>query len=77
MNQAIKRHLKSNQMRVVIVTKDGAALKEAIVSGKPTPISYNSPKPDDIIAEDKVIEKYSIPTKPEWVTVVPADSVFK
>ena len=76
-NQAIKRHLKSNQMRVVIVTKDGAALKEAIVSGKPSPISYNSPKPEEIIAEDKVIEKYSIPTKPEWVTVVPADSVFK
>lgn len=75
-NEAIKRHLKSNQMRVVMVTKDADALKEAIVSGKPSPITYNSPKPDDIIAEDKIIEKYSIPTKSEWVSVVPVDSVF-
>ena len=62
-NAAIKKHLKSNQMRVVIVTKDAEALKEAIVSEKPSPMSYNSPKPEEIIAEDKIIEKYPIPTK--------------
>jgi zinc protease len=76
-NLAIKRHLKSNQMRVVMVTKDGDALKEAIISGKPSPISYNSPKPDEIMAEDKIIEKYSIPTKPEWVNVNPVANIFK
>ena len=75
-NEAIKRHLKSNQMRVVMVTKDGEALKEAILSGKPSPITYNSPKPEDIIAEDKIIEKYSIPTKPEWVNITPLERVF-
>ena len=76
-NEALKRHLKSNQMRVVMVTKDAEALKEAIVSGKPSPITYNSPKPEEILAEDKVIEKYPIPTKPEWVTVTPVSNVFK
>jgi zinc protease len=75
-NAAIKKHLKSNRMRVVIVTKDADGLKEAILSGKPSPISYNSPKPDDIIAEDKIIEKYEIPTKAEWVKTVPVESVF-
>jgi zinc protease len=75
-NAAIKRHLKSNQMRVVMVTKDAEALKEAITSGKPSPITYNSPKPEDIIAEDKIIEKYPIPTKPEWVNITPVDRVF-
>ena len=76
-NAAIKRHLKSNQMRVVIVAKDADALKEAITSEKPSPISYNSPKPEAIIAEDKIIEKYPIPTKAEWVTIVPVTQVFK
>jgi zinc protease len=76
-NEAIKRHLKSNQMRVVMITKDAEALKEAIVSGKPSPITYNSPKSEDILAEDKIIEKYSIPAKPEWVTVTPVGNVFK
>ena len=75
-NEAIKKHLKSNQMRVVMVTKDGEHLKQAILSGEPSPITYNSPKPDAIIAEDKIIEKYSIPTKPEWMTIVPVEKVF-
>lgn len=75
-NAVIKRHLKSNAMRVVMVTKDAEALKEGILSGKPSPITYNSPKPDAIVAEDKIIEKYSIPTKPEWVRIVPVGEVF-
>jgi zinc protease len=75
-NAAIKKHLKSNQMRVVIVTKDAEALKEAILNGKPSPMSYNSPKPEDILAEDKIIEKYPVPTKPEWVKIVPVEKVF-
>jgi zinc protease len=76
-NHAIKQHLKSNSMRVVIVTQDAEALQEAIVSGKPSPITYNSPKPDAIIAEDKIIEKYPIPAKREWVTVTPVEKVFE
>lgn len=76
-NAAIKRHLKSNAMRVVMVTKDAQGLKESILSGKPSPISYNSPKPEAIVAEDKIIEKYSIPTKPEWVTITPVGQVFQ
>jgi zinc protease len=76
-NAAIKKHLKSNQMRVGIVTKDAEALKEAILNGKPSPMSYNSPKPEDILAEDKIIEKYPVPTKPEWVKIVPVEKVFE
>ena len=75
-NAAIKRHLLSNRMRVVMVTKDAAGLKEAIAAGEPSPISYNSPKPPEILAEDKIIEKYSVPTKPEWITIVPIEAVF-
>ena len=75
-NAAIKKHLKSNQMRVVIVTKDAEGLREAIINGKPSPITYNSPKPEEILAEDKIIEKYSIPTKGEWVKILPVENVF-
>jgi zinc protease len=75
-NQAIKRHLKSNQMRVVIVTKDAEALQEVLIAGKPSPITYNSPKPEELLAEDKLIEKYPIPTKREWVKIVPVEKVF-
>lgn len=74
-NAAIKHHLKSNRMRVVIVTKDAESLRQAIVSGTPSPITYNSPKPEELLAEDKTIAKYSIPTKAEWVEIVPLATV--
>jgi len=76
-NQAIRRHLRSDRMQVVIVTKDAPALREALVSNTPSPIKYNSPKPQAILDEDAVIAKYPIPVKPEQVTIVPVDQVFE
>jgi zinc protease len=76
-NQALRKHLKTDSMRVVVVARDAEAFRDAILSGKPSPITYNSAKPDDILAEDKVIEKYEIPTKEEWVTIKPVEQVFQ
>lgn len=76
-NAAIRKHLKSDHMTVVMVTKNGAALKEAIASGKPSPITYNSPKAEELLAEDKIIEKFPIPAKAEQITVTPVAEVFK
>jgi zinc protease len=76
-NRAIKQHLKSNQMRVVVITKDGAALRDAILKGTPSPITYNSPKPDDLLAEDKIIQTYKINVSPAQVAVVPVGQVFQ
>jgi zinc protease len=76
-NAAIRKHLKSNSLRVAIVTKDAAALKERILSGKPSPITYNSPKPAETLEEDKLIEKQEIPVKPDAVTVIPVDELFQ
>jgi len=64
-------------MQVVMITKDAAGLREAIVSNKPSPITYNSPKPKEITDEDKVIEVYKIDVKPEDVVIVPVDKVFQ
>lgn len=76
-NRAIKTHLKSDAMRVAIITKDAEGLRDAIISGKPSPITYNAPKPKEITDEDKVIDRYQIVVKPEAVTIVPVDKVFQ
>lgn len=76
-NRAIRKYLASNAVRIVMVTKDGAALKDAIVANAPSPITYNSPKPDLIMQEDKTIEVYPIKVKADDVTVVKVDSVFQ
>ena len=76
-NSAIDRYLKSDRMRIVMVTKDAEALRDAIVSGKSSPITYNSAKPQDILDEDKIIENYKINVRPEDVVVMPVDKVFQ
>jgi zinc protease len=76
-NAAIKRYLASNTMRIAIVTKDAQGLRDSIVSNRPSPISYNSPKPKELTDEDKIIESYKIDVKPENVLVVPVSSVFQ
>ena len=76
-NRAIKTYLKSDAMRIAIVTKDAAGLRDAILNNKPSPITYNAPKPAEITDEDKVIENYKIVMKPADVTIVPADKIFQ
>ena len=76
-NRAIRTHLRSDHMRVVLVTKDAAALRDAIIKGEPSPITYNSPKPQEILDEDKVISTYKLDVKPDQVVVVPVERVFQ
>lgn len=76
-NTAIRKHLKSEAMRIVMITKDADPLREAIITGKPSPLTYNSPKPKEITDEDKVIEVYKINVKPEDVLIVPVEKVFQ
>src|SRR6266404_3043294 len=76
-NRAIRQYLKSNSMQIAIVTKDAAGLRDAIVTNKPSPITYNAPKPKEITDEDKTIEAYKIVVKPADVTIVPVEKVFQ
>jgi zinc protease len=76
-NRAIKEYLKPETMRIAIITKDSAALREAILSNKLSPITYNAPKPKEITDEDKLIEAYKIVVKPADVSVVKVDQVFQ
>ena len=76
-NNAIRKYLKSDSMRIVMITKDAEALREAIISGKTSPMTYNSAKPKEITDEDKVIEVYKINVKPEDVVIVPVTKVFE
>ncbi|HEX4950556.1 MAG TPA: pitrilysin family protein [Blastocatellia bacterium] len=75
-NRALREHLRTDQMRIVMVTKDAAALRTAILSGKPSPITYLSPKSREILAEDKIIATYPLKVKPEAVVIVPVTQVF-
>jgi zinc protease len=76
-NNAIKTHLASNKMRVVMITKDAESLRDEIVNNKPATISYASPKPKEITDEDQTIFTYPIPVKAADVSVTPIERVFE
>ena len=43
----------------------------------PTPMHYNAPKPQDVLDEDKIVERWPLGLRKEDVTVVPVATVFE
>ena len=76
-NAAIRRYLRSDRMRIVLVTKDAEALRGAILKNTSSPITYNSPKSKEIMDEDKVIRDSRVNVKEEDVVITPVDQVFQ
>ena len=74
-NRAIRKHLQSQNLWIVAVSNDAAALKKKLTGGELSPMIYNSPKPEDIMAEDKIVEKYPLNLKD--VDIVPVAKVFE
>src|SRR6266568_7513924 len=76
-NAAIRRHLKSERVRIVLVTRDADRLREAIVKNTPSPIAYNSTKTEEIMDQDKIIQSYKINVKSEDVSVEQVGRIFE
>jgi zinc protease len=76
-NRVIKKYLRANDVKIVIVTKDAEAFRAAAIENKPSPISYTSPPAKEILEEDKVIEKYKLAFNPKEVEAMPVAQVFQ
>ena len=76
-NRAIRLHLRTDRVVIVAVSKNADELKRLLASGEPSPMTYNSPKPDAIREEDKAVEKWGLNLRPEDIKVVPVSEVFQ
>jgi zinc protease len=76
-NAAIKRHLQFGNMQIAIVTGEAAAMGEELLRDAPTPITYKSPKPDNVVAEDREISVFPVKVAAENLRIVPVAEVFK
>lgn len=76
-NQAIKKYLQADDIKIVVVTKDAAGFRRAALDGKPSPISYSAPVPPEVLEEDKLIERYGLNFDADNVSIVPVDQVFQ
>ncbi|NGP53830.1 M16 family metallopeptidase [Thioalkalivibrio sp. XN8] len=76
-NRVIREHFSTEDVKFVFITPDAADLKQRLVENRPSPMTYNSPKPAELLAEDKVIEVLPLGFTADSVRIVPADSVFR
>jgi zinc protease len=76
-NRAIRKHLRSDNLQIVGVAKDTDSLKAQLTGSEATPMHYNAPKPQEVLDEDKIVEKWPLHLAPGDIEVVPVASVFE
>lgn len=76
-NAAIRRHLRPESAQFVFVARDAQALAEALAADAPSPITYNSDKPAELLAEDAVIQELPLKLPAARIRIVPADRLFE
>jgi zinc protease len=76
-NTAIRKHLRADRIQIVAVSANAGQLKQQLTGSGPTPIQYNSAKPADILAEDKLVEKLDLGLRPADIQIVPVATVFE
>jgi zinc protease len=75
-NDAIKRHLTAQNLSIVIVTKDAAALKQALATDAVSVIKYDGEKPTALLDEDRMIGAMKLNIAAAKVKITPINQVF-
>ncbi|MDH3786167.1 MAG: insulinase family protein, partial [Acidobacteriota bacterium] len=75
-NAAIRKHLGSSGVYIAMVTGDAVGMAEALISDGPSPMTYGSTKPDDVLAEDREISSFSLKIEKDDVRIVAVDAIF-
>jgi zinc protease len=76
-NAAIKKHLQYANLKIAIVTGDAAGLRGVLASDARTPITYATPKPDVVLAEDREIEAFPLAIAAERIGTIPVAEAFE
>ncbi|HEY4491177.1 MAG TPA: pitrilysin family protein, partial [Acidobacteriota bacterium] len=76
-NAAIRKHLNTKNIMIAIVTQDSQSFRKDLVANVPSPIKYETPKPEAILQEDKIIQDYPLNVSDSNVTIIPADQIFE
>lgn len=77
LKDVVAKRFTKDDLTIVLVAKNAAAVKATIVKGDKTPPKYDAPKPKEVTDEDRIIEALPFGVKDEDVTIVPIASLFK
>jgi zinc protease len=75
-NNAIKKHWQTSNLRIAAVTKDAGAFADALAKNTASPVAYSSAKPEPVLAEDKIISTFPLKVKRENIRIVPVTDLF-
>ena len=75
-NAAIKRHLHTEQLSVVMIARDGEDLKKRLLEDGVSTISYITEKPAALLEEDRQIGQRKLNLPASAVTIMPVNKVF-
>ena len=76
-NRAIRTHLQADDMALVAITPNAEELASRLAKDTPSPITYNAPKPDEIMVEDEVIQQLPLGIDMTDIRIVPVEEVFE
>jgi len=76
-NRVLRTHLQTEDLALVVITPNAEALAERLAADAPSPITYNSPKPSEIMVEDEVIQQYPLGIDRADIRIVPVEEVFE
>jgi len=76
-NEALKKHLQVDDLKIAIVTGTAETLHQALVQDQPSPMDYASEKSVEILAEDEEISSFPLNISADAVRLVPVDEIFE
>ncbi|MFN3201127.1 MAG: M16 family metallopeptidase [Bradymonadia bacterium] len=75
-NAAVNRHINPKDLVIVIVTKDAKALAQKMAANTASPKEYTSPKPEEVLAEDKIIEAFPLDLPRNQIRIIKSSELF-
>lgn len=76
-NNAIKKYLNYDNMKIAIVTKDAESFRKDLENNAASPITYSTPKTDKVYQEDKVIQDYRLDIPAENIKIINVEELFR
>lgn len=77
MQAAMRKYVDAGNLNFVYVAKDAEALKTALMTQAPSPISYPTSKDDAVLKADKAVSVYPLPMHPSLIEVIDAQAFME
>jgi zinc protease len=76
-SRTVRRYLRTENLSIAIVASHAEELRRQLASADASPMTYNTPKPKEILDVDNAVENWPLHLKAESIKIVPAEQVFQ